>query len=177
MIMEEIFNNPYLWLILALIFNIGHMLFHVAVFRGYKSKNMDIYDGAVGYLGALFVLILVYLDRGTIPVPRMIALPVGSVLFVLGIILHLKAQIDFNKYSKIMTLINKGIYSYIRHPMYLGGSISFIGMVIAGRSLLGLTTVWIWILLLAICGYLEEVKLKKDLPNGQYYEYAKSTWI
>jgi protein-S-isoprenylcysteine O-methyltransferase Ste14 len=61
--------------------------------------------------------------------------------------------------------------------MYLGGSLSFIGITIARGSFLGFLTVWIWVLLIAICGWLEEVKLRKDLPNDQYEEYARSTWI
>ncbi len=175
--MLEILTNPYLWLILAFIFNIGHMFFHVAFFRGYHGKYPNIYDGIVGYFGALCVIILVYLDRGTVPFPIQIALPIGFILFVVGIIIHFKAHLDFNKYIKQITLINKGIYRYIKHPMYLGGSISFIGISICGRSYLGLTTVWIWVLLIAFCGYLEEVKLRKDLPKGKYDEYAKNTWF
>ena len=175
--MTEILSDPYLWLVLALIFNIGHMFFHVAVFYGYNAKHSGIYDGIVGYLGALFVILLVYMDRGTVQFPRTIALPIGFILFVVGIFLHSKAQLDFNKYFKKMTLIDKGIYRYIKHPMYLGGSISFIGVSIGGRSVLGLATVWIWILLIAICGYLEEVKLRKDLPHGKYKEYTKKTWF
>ena len=175
--MIEILSYPYLWLILALLFNIGHMLFHVAVFRGYSGKHLWIYDGIVGYLGALCVIILVYLDRGSVPFSRVVALPIGLILFILGIIIHLKAQLDFNKYSKTMRLIDKGIYRYIKHPMYFGGSLSFIGISIGGRSYLGLTTVWLWVLLIAICGYLEEVKLRKDLPEGKYDEYARNTWF
>jgi len=33
------------------------------------------------------------------------------------------------------------------------------------------------VLLIVICAYLEEVKLRKDLPKGKYDEYAKRTWI
>jgi len=175
--MVEIFSDPYFWLILALIFNIGHMFFHVAFFHGYDIKYSTIYDGIVGYLGALCVIILVYIDRGTVQLNRILAISIGSVLFLIGIIIHLKAQLDFNKYIKEMTLVNKGIYRYIKHPMYLGGSISFIGISIGGRSYLGLATVWFWVLLIALCGYLEEVKLRKDLPEGKYNEYAKKTWI
>lgn len=175
--MTEILSNPYLWLILALIFNIGHMFFHIAFFRGYNKKYSTIYDGIVGYVGALCVIILVYMDRGTVQVSRTISLPIGFILFVMGIIIFVKAQIDFNKYSKRMALVDKGIYRYIKHPMYLGGAISFIGVSIGGRSYLGLATVWLWVLLIAICGYLEEVKLRKDLPNGQYNDYAKRTWF
>jgi len=175
--MIKIFSNQYIWLILALIFNIGHMFFHVAMFRGYKTRHLGIYDGIIGYLGALSVIILVYVDRGTIPVPRLVFLLLGLFLFILGLILHLKAHIDFNKYNKVMTLIDKGIYRYIKHPMYLGAAISFIGLTIGSRSYFGLTTVWLWVLLIAICGYLEEVKLRKNLPKGKYDDYAKRTWI
>ena len=112
-------------------------------------------------------------------------IPIGITLFIIGIAIHSKAQIDFNKYSKNksgtidkkVTLIDKGIYKNIRHPMYLGGSISFTGASIAALSILGLATLWIWILLIAICGYLEKVKLRKELPHGQYDDYSKITWF
>lgn len=183
--MIEILYNPYLWLLLALIFNIGHMLFHVAFFYGYNGKHSLTYDGIMGYLGALFILILLYMDRGTVQFPKIIAIPVGITLFIIGIAIHSKAQFDFNKYGKnksetynrTIFLINKGIYRYVKHPMYLGGSISFIGASIAALSLLGLATVWIWVLLIAVCGYLEEVKLRKELPHGQYDDYSKKTWF
>lgn len=175
--MIEIFFNPYIWLILALIFNIGHMLFHVVVYHGYNAKHVGIYDGIIGYLGALSVMILVYLDRSTVPLPITIALPIGFILFLVGGIILVKAQIDFGKYTKKMTLIDKGIYRYIKHPIYLGAAISFIGITIGSCSYLGLATVWLWVLLIAICGYLEERKLRKDLPKGKYDEYAKKTWI
>ena len=175
--MAEILYNPYLWLLLALIFNTGHTLFHVAFFRGYNEKYFSIPDGIVGYLGALCVLIFLYMDRGTVQFPKSIAIPIGITLFVGGIYIHSKAQLDFHRYSKGMALVSKGIYAHFRHPMYLGWSITVIGAVIAARSFLGLATFWIWILLIAICGYLEEVKLRKDLPQGQYDDYSKKTWL
>jgi protein-S-isoprenylcysteine O-methyltransferase Ste14 len=175
--MIEILYNLYLWLLLALVFNIGHTLFHVAFFRGYNGKYSYISDGIVGYLGALCVLIFIYIDRGTVQFPKSIAIPIGITLFVGGIYIHFKAQLDFHKYSKEMTLVNKGIYGHFRHPMYLGWSIAVIGVVIAVRSFLGLATLWIWILFIVICGYLEEVKLRDDLPQGKYDDYSKKTWL
>jgi len=175
--MIEILYNPYFWLVLALVFNIGHTLFHVAFFRGYNGKYSYISDGIIGYLGALCVLIFIYMDRGTVQFPKSIAIPIGITLFVGGIYIHFKAQLDFHKYSKEMTLVSKGIYGHFRHPMYLGWSIAVIGAVIAARSFLGLATFWIWILLIVICGYLEEVKLRNDLPQGKYGDYSKKTWL
>jgi protein-S-isoprenylcysteine O-methyltransferase Ste14 len=182
--MTEMLFNPYFWLGLALIFNISHMLFHVAFFYGYKGKHSLIYDGILGYLGALFILILVYIDRDTVQVSKATAIPIGITLFILGIIIHLKAQFDFNRYSenksktsiRTIFLIDKGIYKYLKHPMYLGGSIFYIGASLAALSLVGLASVWIWILLIAICGYLEEVELRTNLPEGQYENYSKKTW-
>jgi len=110
--MTEILSDPYLWLIMALIFNIGHMFFHVALFSGYKGTHFNIYDGIMGYCGALSIIILVYMDRGTAQFPMSIATPIGFILFFVGIIIHLRAQLDYNKYIKEMTLVNKGIYRH-----------------------------------------------------------------
>ena len=173
----EILFYPYLWLILALSFNVGHLIFHVAFYFDYNGKNSAIYDGIVGYLGALFVFILVFIDHGTVQFPGTIAVVIGSILFMSGIMIYVKAQLDFKKYIKQLPLIDRGIYHYIRHPMYFGASIFFIGVCMVSRSYLGLFTFWFWVLLLAVCGHLEGVKLKRDLPSGQYRDYMKRTWF
>lgn len=175
--MVEIIYNIYFWLGLALIFNISHTLLHVAFFLGYHKKYSAIFDGIVGYVGAVCVFTLFYIDRGSIQFSKTITILIGISLLLLGIYIHFIAQLDFHKYSKEMTIVCEGIYTHIRHPMYLGWSIAIIGAFIAARSLIGLKTFWIWILLIAICGYLEEVKLRKDLPKGQYENYSKKTWL
>lgn len=175
--MAEILCNPHLWFFVTLFFNIGHTLFHIAFFRGYHGKYSSVSDGIVGYLGAISMMIFLYMDRGTVQFPELIAIPIGLALFIGGIYIHFKAQSDFHKYGKKMTLISKGIYRHFRHPMYLGWSITVIGAAIVSRSFLGLITFWIWILLIAVCGYLEGVKLRNDLPEGEYDEYSKKTWL
>lgn len=169
--------DPQIWLALALIFNVIHTLFHVAFFLGHEGKRLSLVDGLVGYMGALFVFIMLYLDRNTIQFPKTIAITIGFILLLIGVYIHFKAQVDFNRYGKEMQLIDKGIYAYFRHPMYLGWSIVVIGASIAARSYLGLITFWLWIVLIAICGYLEEARLKSILASGQYEAYSKRTWL
>ena len=76
-----------------------------------------------------------------------------------------------NQYGRVY---NKSTHETLRIE---GAAISFIGLTLGSRSYLGLGTVWFWVLLIAICSYLEEVKLRKDLPKGEYDNYAKRTWI
>ena len=175
--MVEIIHNPSVWFMVALAFNIFHTLFHVAFFYGYNSRYLSIGDGMVGYFGAISVFIFLYLDRATFQFPVLISLPVGIALFAIGLYIHLKAQLDFHKYNKKMPLVTRGIYEYFRHPMYLGWSIVVVGAVLVANSILGLMTSWIWILLIAICGYLEEIKFRHDLPPGEYDGYSKKTWL
>ncbi len=153
------------------------MLFHLAFFRGYNGKHYSIHDAIVGYLGAACIFVLFYTSRGTIEFPKEVSTSAGFVLFFTGILIHFKAQLDFHRYKKEMFLVTKGIYKRFRHPMYLGFSIALIGGVFAARTFIGLATLWIWILLISICAYLEEVKLRWELPPGKYDEYAKKTWF
>lgn len=130
-------------------------------------------DGVVGYLGALFVFGTCYFDIGTLSIPRPPSIIFGIVLFVVGVYIHFKAQLDYNRYGQERGLIDKGIYGVFKHPMYVGWSVVVIGAVLASRSYLGLATSWLWILLIAICGALEEARLKKTLPQGEYQKYAR----
>ena len=183
--MNELFQGPIFWLILAIVFNIGHTLFHIAFYLGYKGKNAVLYDGIIGYLGALFVIILCYSNRNTIEISTFITFPIGILFGGLGIALHIKAQLDFNKYGKNILkmhdentiLIEQGIYRYLKHPMYFGGALAIIGITFFFSSYLGFLMVWLWIILIAICGYLEELDLKKKLPDGKYDRYAKKTYF
>lgn len=71
-------------------------------------------------------------------------------VFLLGIAFYLMAfshQMVFGKMHKSPTILNKGVYAKVRHPMYLGTLLFYLGFVFASISLLSLA---IWILIFLI---------------------------
>jgi protein-S-isoprenylcysteine O-methyltransferase Ste14 len=71
-------------------------------------------------------------------------------VFVLGMSFYLIAfshQMIFGKIRKSPDILNKGVYAIIRHPMYLGTLLFYLGFVLVTISLLSLV---IWILIFSI---------------------------
>lgn len=101
-------------------------------------------------------------------------------LMSLGLIIWWSATItlgkSFSLVPKATELIQSGIYSKIRHPIYLGFSMTWIGGALLTKSRL--------IVVLAICAVLssvmrallEEKKLVKTFGE-KYMAYKKQTWF
>ncbi len=74
------------------------------------------------------------------------------------------------------TLINTGVYKFLRHPAYTGSILTLLGISLAFRSPEGLVAVLIITAL--IYGYrirIEE-KTMEDVFGEAYLEYEKQTW-
>lgn len=67
------------------------------------------------------------------------------------------------------TVVSTGLYRYMRHPMYAGCHLFFIGMPLLLGSLLGLVLAPILIGLFFRRAVLEERVLKKELPGYEAY--------
>ena len=70
-------------------------------------------------------------------------------------------------------LITNGIYSIVRHPMYLGFILWLLGFPIFFGSLFSLGISFLFILNVLFWRYLEEKELEERFPN--YAEYKKNT--
>jgi protein-S-isoprenylcysteine O-methyltransferase Ste14 len=106
---------------------------------------------------------------------------IGSLLSVAGIWVRVWGHLDldgaFSQYvekSEGQVLVHSGMYAKIRHPMYVGTVLLFVGvpLVLAARfawlfSALGLIGLVVRI-------QKEEVFLIEELPG--YRKYAKRTW-
>lgn len=72
-------------------------------------------------------------------------------------------------------LITKGIYSLIRHPMYLGFIFWLIGLPVFFGSVWSMLISLVFIINVLFWRYLEEKELLQRFP--QYREYRKKTWF
>jgi len=98
----------------------------------------------------------------------------GLALFIIGVsffvISHLRIRgLDSDR------LIMSGIYSKIRHPMYLGFILWVIGLPVFMNALFTLASAAIWIPHILYWRVSEERQLEKRYEN--YQEYKKKTWF
>jgi len=106
---------------------------------------------------------------------------IGVSLFVLGVFLYILAKSALgDQFSNILTmadnlrLITYGIYSYIRHPYYLGGILIGVGIQLSLSSILGLTVMFFPIMLVMWLIPIEERMLIESFGE-EYIEYMKRT--
>jgi protein-S-isoprenylcysteine O-methyltransferase Ste14 len=134
-------------------------------------------DGLTGFWGSIWELISQPKNLFILPRHRVI----GSILFIVGLTIMIVGQVTlWRNYSGFLfikkdhRLITHGIYRLVRHPMYLGALIVFIGLPVYTASLYGGLTM---ILLIPI--FLNRIRMEEQLLmeefRGDYQEYKKNT--
>jgi protein-S-isoprenylcysteine O-methyltransferase Ste14 len=98
----------------------------------------------------------------------------GLALLVLGVVLFLSGLFTIKTLESYEgDLITKGIYSTIRHPMYLGFILWLIGAPIFYGSLFLLILSFLFIANILFWRYLEEKELAERFPT--YLDYKRKT--
>ncbi len=100
----------------------------------------------------------------------------GIVLMLIGFIIFLIPAFTIDKYFYEGKLCTKGIYAYLRHPIYASW-ISFIvpGIVILRGSTLGITIpIFMYIIFRALIPV--EEKYLMDKFGDEYLEYQSKVW-
>jgi protein-S-isoprenylcysteine O-methyltransferase Ste14 len=107
---------------------------------------------------------------------KLINIIFGILLIVIGLIIFFIPAFTIDKYFYEGKLCKKGIYAYLRHPIY-GSWISFIvpGFVILTGSALGITIpVFMYIIFRALIPIEENYLIDKF--GDEYIEYKSTVW-
>lgn len=134
-----------------------HPLLSIAIFAGYS---------AWGFMMAW--------DPVDFSLPGWVALPLGLAIGMLGSAMLVISTIAKKGFGEIDHLVTTGIYSRIRHPMYLGLIMMHVGFPLAAGGLLTLISAVIWIPLILMWKRWEEQALEAKF-GLQYSEYRKRT--
>lgn len=108
--------------------------------------------------------------------------PVGVILFILGLILRWYAIIHLGRFFTVNVaiaadhqLVDTGPYRFVRHPSYTGALLAFIGFAMAMRN-------WASFLVIAIpigLGFLYRIKVEEralvEAFGERYLAYSKHT--
>lgn len=89
----------------------------------------------------IFILKLSFRTIGSLP--YLISIPIFSLLFIAGAYLIIKSHgVLFGKEKKETSLIQEGVFSMVRHPMYFGSILLFLSFVVLSYSVLSFL-VWL----------------------------------
>ena len=100
----------------------------------------------------------------------------GLLLCLIGLILFITALLTIKTLETYDgDLITKGIYSKIRHPMYLGFILWSIGFPVYFGAGFSFMLSFVFIANILFWRYLEEIELDKRFPG--YKEYKVKTWF
>ena len=167
----------YIFLALSFLCFSFHTSVHILEHYKRISGNRGIYT-AIGismFLGWLTYFIISFND------PYLLNLSglnyIGLVLVIAGFYLFLVSQARVHKRMRSGKgkLVTDGIYKRLRHPMYLGEIMIFLGAPILGEGLLTLFLSPVFIIHILIWRYLEDRELIEEFP--EYAEYSKNTWF
>lgn len=96
----------------------------------------------------------------------------GDLLILIGM---LTLKTAFSIFVQARVHIQHGIYRFIRHPLYLGESLTTIGFCLLSVSWFNLFLVLLFIIFQRVRASLEEKKLASAFPD--YLEYKKTTGL
>jgi len=130
-------------------------------------------------LGFIALLVLPALDVrfGWMPHLPLWSAFCGGVLMAPGLFLFIRSFTDNTFLSQLVRiqtdrghhLVSTGVYSFVRHPMYLGGSLMFVGGALVLGSVAGLLVAIGLVLLIVLRIFGEERVLVSGLEGYQAY--------
>lgn len=129
------------------------------------KKNLIEFVGVAGIPCVYFInLYLIAYYKG--PEERLWVMGGGLALSIIGIGLWIISYLSLGKSFGVLPRRQKrvvgGIYKYIKHPMYLGIMMTFVGLALANGSILGLCfSLFILLPILIIRVYWEEKELSR----------------
>lgn len=140
------------------------------------SKIVEVTSMIIVFAGYFAWGFMIFNDPIKIEVNSFVAIPLGLLIGLAGFAMFILSTVAKKGFHELEHLVTKGIYSRVRHPMYLGTILIHIGFPIAAKSLLTLISAVIWIPLIIVWKYVEEKQLERKFGQ-EYLEYKKQTFF
>ncbi|ELS02141.1 putative protein-S-isoprenylcysteine methyltransferase [Xenococcus sp. PCC 7305] len=99
---------------------------------------------------------------------------VGGLISLIGL---LSLRKSFSITPEVRGFVVSGIYSFIRHPMYLGGFVSVAGILLSSLSIFSLVVYLVWLVIQIWRAGLEEQLLLKEYPEYQKYRQKTAAFV
>ena len=139
-----------------------------------KKKYSKIGPKLISLLGSFFPYLLIVAPKTVLfRVPAVLGLLLPLIGIIISTIGLVSLRKSFSITPEVRDLVVSGVYSVIRHPMYLGSFISLAGIVLVRLSIFSLLIYIVWIIIQVWRSRLEEQLLIAEYPD--YKEYVKKT--
>ena len=103
----------------------------------------------------------------------------GGAMIVLGIALWVISRVAlgqaFTSSLSPIGFVTEGVYSRLRHPMYTGGVLLYVGVGILFQSIIGLLLTGLLILPLLVYSAMEEERQMLEKFGKKYADYRNNT--
>jgi len=109
-------------------------------------------------------------------IPSSVSIPVGVTLAAVGLGLFLYSELKKHGVGDADKLTTTGIYSKIRHPMYIGLVLLHIGFPFIAKSFIACLSTILWAGIISVWTHFEEKNLERCFGQ-RYIEYKKQTWF
>ncbi len=138
-----------------------------------KVLHTSLFSVFLGYFGWGYWC---FADPIKMGINKIYAYSIGIPLTVLGFGLFFYSDIAKMGVTDRDALVTKGIYSKIRHPMYIGIILFHIGLPLTANGFTALISTVIWGVFIVIWKHFEEKNLERRFGE-EYVEYKKKTWF
>lgn len=138
--------------------------------------------GDLGQIILLIIFLIIWISDSfffkystisTDVIPNSIRLILGiPILFISGYLAKKGLGIVFGEAPEKPEVIEKGVFKIVRHPIYLGSILLYLGMIILTCSIAS-AVVWIIIIVFYYCISKYEEKLLKEKFGQEYKNYMK----
>ena len=157
------------------------------MFSNMTEKGRDMpYMRFIGFINVVFFMIIWMLDSFFLIsvilnrfIPLIIRFILFSIIMCLGIIfMYLSRKALFPDGELTGVLLTQGIFSRVRHPLYLGGLLILLSFIVLSISLISMALFVIHFILLNKMATYEE-KILEDIFGNLYLDYRKQVpkWI
>jgi protein-S-isoprenylcysteine O-methyltransferase Ste14 len=133
-----------------------------------------------GGAGIVVIITSIFVDI-RLPIPKAVTKPLGISLVFIGMALvgwaalYIKEAIGGEVEPRLEVLVKEGPYRFVRHPVYLGMTIAFIGVAFAFRSITGLIGVFVLVVPTEIYRAKLEEKALAQKFGAKWENYSKKT--
>jgi protein-S-isoprenylcysteine O-methyltransferase Ste14 len=133
-----------------------------------------------GGTGIVVIITSIFVDL-RLPIPKALTKPLGIFFVFIGMALvgwaafYIKEAISGEVEPRLELLVKEGPYRFVRHPVYLGMTIAFIGVAFAFRSVPGLIGVFVLLLPTEIYRAKLEEKALAQKFGAEWEKYSKQT--
>jgi protein-S-isoprenylcysteine O-methyltransferase Ste14 len=128
---------------------------------------------------AVFVIYFAFFSLGLVSargMPSYVALSLSAVCAILWLVARWQLGSAFSVTPEARRLVTRGLYSKIRHPIYVFGTLAFLFVVLALQGWFALI-IWVVVIQIQVRRARREERVLAEAFGAEYTTYRSKTWF